>query len=188
MIAWTICEQLSNEYVSPELRNLAILPQPIITKYKRMWAYGNHFRAEDPIRGNTYLTYDSGIACVAATECQSSAADRRPVEAKLKYVWVLRNIIQVNYVYLKINVMVCSSIKPNVAGNPTIKQDDHGFWLIRKGAYQGPREEPYLLPVHASQVNPALNVSDSLIYILFIDFIRSLSLEHGKLTCDNFIL
>lgn len=142
-----------NQYVSPELRNLAVLPQSLVTEYRRMWAYGNHYRVESEAHGNTYVTYDSGIACVATALCQASSSDRRPVEAQLKYVGVLRNIKQVDYVYMKINVMECSWIKPNVAGNPTMRQDEHGFWLIRKGAFQSARSEPFLLPRHASQVS-----------------------------------
>ena len=140
------------EEVTAELRNLSQLPLPWVNEYKRMAAFGNHYRIEDPAVGNTFETYDSGVACVAATLCQASTVDQRPVEADLKYVGVLRRIIQVNYVYRQIIVMECSWIKPNVTGNVTMKQDDHGFWLFRKDAFQGPRVEPYILPVHASQV------------------------------------
>ena len=138
--------------VSPELRHLAQLPKSTVTEHKRMWAYGNHYSAQDPLVGNTYLTYDSGVACIASAVCVASTSDTRPIEADLKYVGVLRKILQVDYVYRKINVMVCDWIKPNVAGNATMKQDSHGFWVIKKGAFQGPRAEPYILPAHASQV------------------------------------
>ena len=143
----------AHEYVSPELRNLAQLPLPTVNEHKRMTAYGNHYRTEDSITGNPFETFDSGVACVAATLCQASALDQRPVEADLKYVGILRRIIQVNYVVLQINVMECSWIKPNLAGNATIKQDESGFWMFKKGAFQGPRGEPYILPIHVSQVN-----------------------------------
>ncbi|KAG0594744.1 hypothetical protein M758_UG105300 [Ceratodon purpureus] len=142
----------NGEQVAPELRNLAHLPRSLVTEYKRMWAYGNHFRAEVATQGNNYLTYDSGVACVATTACQSSFSDTRLVEAQLKYIGVVRNILQVDYLYLKINLLVCSWIKPNVARNPNIKQDTHGFWLIKDGAFEGPRAKPYLLLVHASQI------------------------------------
>ena len=143
----------ANEDVSPELRNLAQLPLPWVYEYKRMWAYGNHYRTEDLGIGNPFVTYDSGVACVASTLCQASSTDQRPVEANLMYVGILRRIIQVNYAFKKINLMECSWIKPNVTGNATIRKDEHGFWLIKKNAFQGPRAEPYILPVHASQVN-----------------------------------
>lgn len=143
---------LENVPVTPELRHMSQLPLSIVTEHHRIWAYGNHFRTEDSILGNTYLSFDSGVACVAATQCQASPADIRLVEAQLKYVGILRKILQLNYVYRKVNVFECSWIKPNILGNQTIKQDSHGFWLVKKGAFQGPRAEPYILPAHASQV------------------------------------
>ena len=146
----------AGEDVSPELRHLSQLPLSTVTEHKKLWAYGNHYGSEDAEMGNTFLTYDSGVACVASTVCLASAADSRPVQADVKYVGELRKILQVNYVYRKWNVMECSWIKPNVSGNPTMRQDSHGFWLIKKGAFQGPRSEPYILPAHASQVRPHL--------------------------------
>lgn len=140
------------EVVSSDLRNLAQFPLTSVFEYKRMWAYGNHFRAEDITIGNTHEGYDSGVAAIVSTECQASTADRRLVQANLKYVGVLRNIIQVNYVSLKVNVMECSWIRPNVTGNATMKTDEHGFSLVKRDAFQGPRAEKYILPAHASQV------------------------------------
>ena len=83
-----------NICVSAELRNLAHLPKPIVEEHGGMSAYGNHFRCEDPIVGNPFQTYDSRVACIASTLCQTSNVDRRPIEANLKYVGILRKIIQ----------------------------------------------------------------------------------------------
>ena len=49
----------SSIVVSPELRHLSQLPLSTVTEYRRMWAFGNHYRTEDMLVGNTYLTYDS---------------------------------------------------------------------------------------------------------------------------------
>ncbi|KAG0573946.1 hypothetical protein KC19_VG223900 [Ceratodon purpureus] len=117
-----------------------------------MYAYANHYRTEDPVEGNPYVTYDSGVACIATTTCRYSATDRRPVQADLKYVGVLRKIIRLDYSVIQINVMSCDCIKPNIVGNPSMRQDPHGFWLIRTGDFQRGNSEPYILPVHASQV------------------------------------
>ena len=143
---------LANEVVSPELRNLSQLPKSIVAEYRTMWAFGNHFRVEDPLMGNQYLTYDSGVACVAATVCQASAADRRPAEATLQYVGILDNIIQLDYIVRQINVLACSWIKPNVMGNPSMRQDSHKFTLIKHVAFQPANAEPYVMPAHVSQV------------------------------------
>lgn len=144
--------QQAGEVIPTELRHLSQMPQSVVMEHRGMWAYGNHYRIEDTLQGNPYLTFDSGVACLATTLCQHSPRDLRPVEAELKYVGILRRIIRVDYVHLKINVMECSWIKPNIAGLRTIKQDEHGFWLIKKDAYQGGNANPYVLPVHTSQV------------------------------------
>lgn len=123
-----------------------------MTEFNAMWAYGSHFRAESELLGNIYISYDSGIAVVALTTCQSSRADRRPVDAALKYVGVVRKIIRITYGTYQVNVMRCSWIKPNVVGNRTMRQDEHGFWLVKKDAFQPRSAEPYILPAHASQV------------------------------------
>lgn len=86
-----------------------------------MYAYANHYRVEDTIEGNPYVTYDSGVACIATTMCEYSATDRRLVQANLKYVGVLRKIIRVDYNVLQVNVMSCDWIKPNMAGNRNIR-------------------------------------------------------------------
>ncbi|KAG0593706.1 hypothetical protein M758_UG012500 [Ceratodon purpureus] len=69
---------------------------------------------------------------------QDSASDMRPVEANLKYVGILRKITQVDYGVAKFNVLSCSWIKPNVAGNRTMRKDEHGFWLVKNNAFKEP--------------------------------------------------
>ena len=144
-----LCE---NESVSSDLRHLSHPPHSTVFEYRSMSAYGNHFRVEDPAQGNPYRTFDSGVACIGVTVCQNSASDRRPVEAHLKYVGIVRNIIQVDYDVLKVNVLSCSWIKPDVAANSTMKQDEHGFWLIKNDAFLRAHVDPYIFPAQASQV------------------------------------
>ena len=168
-----------NVVVSPEVRNLASLPNAEVEEYRGMSAYANHYRIEDPVEGNPYKTYDSGVACIASTLCQFSATDRRPVQANLKYVGVLRKIIRLNYRVLQINVMSCDWIKPNVASNPTMRKDAHGFWLVKRGAYQRANAEPYILPVHASQVISLklkfCSMFNTIVNILLLDAYMSLN-------------
>lgn len=155
----------ANEEVSLEVCYLCQLPSPDVSEFKAMWAYGNHFRAEMPLSGNTFLSYDFGIAVVARTTCQSSTQDQRPVEADLQYVGIVRKIIRVSYATLRVNVMKCSWIKPNLVGNRTIRQDPHGFWLVKKDAFQPPHEDPYILPAHAAQVSFVLSRAFEGIYV-----------------------
>ena len=142
----------ANELVSREVRYLCQLPSPDVVEYNGLNAYGNHFRIEGEVIGNTHVSYDSGVAAVATTTCQSSASDRRPVDAALKYIGVLRKIMVVAYGPLKMNVMKCTWTKPNLVGHCTIKQDSYGFWLVKRDAFLHQNAEPYILPAHASQV------------------------------------
>jgi hypothetical protein len=145
-------QYVNEEVSSRDLYYLVQLPSRDIIEFSAMWAFGNYYRTQDVFVGNPYISYDSSEACVAKVSCHSSTRDRRPLDSRLKYVGVLRNILRVDYAVLKINIMECSWIKPNLAGNRTIFQDAHGFWLVKKDAFQSSMEEPYILPVHASQV------------------------------------
>ena len=33
-----------------------------------------------------------------------------------------------------------------------MKQDSHGFWLIKHGAFEGRKRDPYIFPIHVSQM------------------------------------
>ena len=138
--------------VSWDLRYLSQRPSPRVREYNAIWAYGNHFRAVNPITGNPYESYDSGVASIQAQTCQSSSRDRNPVNANLNYVGVLQKVLRVEYASLKVNVMKCNWIKPNLVGQATMRLDEHGFWLVKHGAFQPHSAEPYVLPAHVSQV------------------------------------
>ena len=118
-----------------------------------MWAYGSHYCCVDEVIGSTHVSFDSGVACIASQTCHASVADRIPIEAALKYISVVRNIIKVDYAALKVNIMKCQWIKPNLVGsNRTMRQDEHRFWLIKDGEFQSHDREPYIMPGHATQV------------------------------------
>ena len=142
------------EQVSHDLRCISQMPDIRATEYPAMYAYGSHYRCLDELFGSTYISFDSGVACTMTQACRASASDRNPVEAPLKYVGVLRNIIKVEYASVKINVMKCQWIKPNLRGpNRTMRRDDHGFWLVKDGEFQAANIEPYIMPEHATQVS-----------------------------------
>lgn len=127
-------------------------PSTRVAEFPMMYAYGSHYRCEDRLLGGTHVSYDSGVASIINQVCMSSRSDRNPVEAQLRYVGVLRKIIRVQYASFKVNIMKCQWIKPNLVGRPTMRKDEHGFWLVKEGVYQGEDDEPYILSTHASQV------------------------------------
>ena len=145
--------QLGIEGANPseDLVTMSRLPSPYVKHHNSMWAYGYHFRAEDEA-ARQYVSFDAGVAAIITQTCRSSRADRHPIEAQLQYVGIIKDILRVDYGHLKFNVLRCSWIKPDLAGEPTIKQDRDGFWLVKHGARQSPEVEPYLMPAHARQV------------------------------------
>ena len=131
---------------------LSELPSKKVVEYSAMHAYGNHYRCESVLYGNRHLSYDLGIAYIAQTTCRASSRDRSPVQADLKFVGVLRNIIQVSYGSITFNVMKCAWIQPNLVGRATMRVDEHRFLLIKRSALKEDSPDPYIMPAHASQV------------------------------------
>jgi hypothetical protein len=74
------------------------------------------------------------------------------VEAHLKYVGVLRKIMSVDFSSLKVNILKCQWYQPDLMGRPTMRVDEYGFWKLKENTFQEVKNEPYLLPAHASQV------------------------------------
>lgn len=142
----------AGEVVPHDLLILSRPPNSQVTEYPSMFAYGNHYRCEDPLLGSTHVSYDSGVASIINQRCRASVNDRNEIDADLKYVGVLRKIMRVVYASLKMNIMKCSWVKPNLVGNPTMRVDEHGFWLARVGVFQQEDVEPYIFPEQASQV------------------------------------
>ena len=143
---------MRGEVVSADLGTLSRLPSPWVKHHNSMWAYGYHFRteAED---GRNNVSFDAGVAAIISQTCQSSRADMNPVEADLQYVGILNDLLTVDYGHLKFNVLKCSWIKSDLQGNPCIRRDIDGFWLVKHAARLNPAVEPYLMPIHARQVS-----------------------------------
>ena len=62
------------------------------------------------------MSVNSGVASIVSQTYRSSIKDRNPVEALLMYVVVVWNIIKVAYACIKVVVMKCQWIKPNLIG------------------------------------------------------------------------
>lgn len=145
----------AGEAVDINLATMTKLPSSEVEHYMSMWAYGFHYRVDEEI-GPNHVTNDSGVAAIITQECRSSLADRRPVEADLLYVGIIKEILQVEYGHILWTTMKCSWIRPQLEGIRTIKRDEHGFWLVKFNARQIPAVEPYILPVHAKQVGSSI--------------------------------
>ena len=104
-----------------DTRFLASPPSLICRCYRKMKAYGNHWRVVDS-RSASYMNYDSGISV-------SEAGDGGRRE---DYVGELHHIIQLNYGSLNtpITLFMCEWKKrTDNMGRSTYKRDGDGFYL-----------------------------------------------------------
>ena len=145
--------------------HLSRKPSTTITHYTAMYAYGNHFRVDDE-RGTSHVLFDSGVVAIITQECRSLRADQSPIHASLQYVDVIKDIFRVDYGHIFFNVIRCSWIKPNMDGNATVREDEHGFWSVKFNARQSAGLEPYMFPCDVSQVwNMWQNTEETLVNV-----------------------
>jgi hypothetical protein len=72
----------------------------------------------------------------------------------LNYVSILK--VVVDYLGFLLVLFRCSWIPKNTRGNATIRQDEHGFWVVNCAHWLPPMLEPYLFPAIVSQVRAPL--------------------------------
>ena len=122
--------QESNDLPNPEedVVCLSQFPSPRTTKYRSMWAFGNHYHvasAEAHMK-----TCDSGIATIFSRPYQLGLCDQNLIVVEVEYVGNLEEIIELNYKGLCIVVLLCKWVRANHRGQQaTIKKDKWGFTL-----------------------------------------------------------
>lgn len=126
-------------------------PSNRATKYRSMWAFGNHLRV---VGVEAHLkTCDSGVAATFHRPCRAGLRDPNPVMADIEYVGHLEEIIELNYGGLCVVVLICSWVKANYRGNAaTIKKDRWGFTVANFARLIPLGPESFALPMHVAQV------------------------------------
>ena len=121
-------EQLQGTNVDADIVDTARGPLHVATTYKSMHAYGNYYRvcsSEQALR-----TTDSGMAATFRQVCRNGIRDSNQVNADMKYVGHIEEILELNYRRHCLVVLVCDFVKANYVGeNATIKKDKWGFTL-----------------------------------------------------------
>ena len=113
------------------------------------------------------VSFDSGVVAIITQECRSSWTDQSPVHASLQYVGVIKDIFRVDYGHIFFNIFRCPWMKPNMDGNATIREDEHGFWSVKFNTRQPADLEPYIFPCDVSQVwNMWQNIEETLVNVL----------------------
>lgn len=136
-----------------ELMALSVPPLKNVCAFKSMTSFGSHYRVELEEAGGSHVTFDVGVAEVAAhTSPPDSSENATRVE--LVRVGVLEDIWVLNYGNLNIVLMVVSWVAKHTEMQPRIRRDTHGFWLANMAARPRDTTNPYILPTLASQVHP----------------------------------
>ena len=139
------------EAIEANVLSLSKPPSELATKYRSMWAFGNHLRVASV---ETHLkTCDSGVAATFRRPCRASLRDRNPVMAEVEYVGQIHEIVELNYGGLCVIVLLCSWIKANYRGsNATMKKDKWGFNLVNFSRPLPFELESFAFPMHVEQV------------------------------------
>lgn len=125
-------------------------PSPMATKYRSMWAFGNHLCVASVEQH--LLTNDSGVVATFFQPCRASLQDTNIVMANLEYVGELHEIIEVNYNGLCVIVLLCKWVKANYKGNnATVKRDKWGFTLANFNSFLPFGSQSFAFPMHIDQ-------------------------------------
>ena len=137
--------------VTEDVMNLSKLPSLYATRYRSMWAFGNHVRVQGV---ETELrTCDSGIATTFHRPCRSGAGDINHVYADIEYVGNVQEIVELNYGGLCVVVLICSWVHANYRGNSaTVKKDQWGFSIANFERMIPLGPESFAFPMHINQV------------------------------------
>ena len=137
--------------VEPDVLALSKQPSELATKYRSMWAFGQHLRVAS---AETQLTTcDSGVGAIFRCPCRAGSRDIHLIMADVEYVGQLQEIVEVNYGGLCVIVLLCKWIKANYRGhNATMKKDRWGFNLANflQPLPFGP--ESFAFPMHVEQI------------------------------------
>jgi hypothetical protein len=97
-------EEDSVENPSEDVIRLSKLPSLRASRYRSMWAFGNHLQVAH------LRTCDSSVAATFLRPCRSGVQDRNPVLASIEYVGNVEEILEVNYGGLFVTVLVCRQV------------------------------------------------------------------------------
>ena len=138
--------------LADELIELHCPPSNLVMSYRRMWAFGCHYRCLD-CGTNPYVSVDHGIAAI--TE-----------DASTLDVGILKDILLVTYGKLSCVVMRGTWMKSTDQWRASVKKDRMGFWsVLYEARAADSRHNPFVFPSQVSQVyfmddelNPAWKV------------------------------
>lgn len=138
-----------------EVKALSCYPSRAICSFRSMYSFGSHYRVEAVEAGARHVTFDAGVAELRVSEEGINGSEQGGV-VDLVRVGTLQDIWVLNYVDLSIVLMVVLWVAKDTDAHPRLRRDPHGFWLANLAAVPRCKEDPYILPVLASQVLQAI--------------------------------
>jgi hypothetical protein len=127
---------------------LCMKPSQRVTRYRKMKAFGNHFRVEDDASVRM-LTYDSGVASVFQVPTDNAT------DVSVNYVGVVKDILKLDYgpMSRSIVLMRCQWVnRLDNRGNPTYIRDDAGFLIVNVRHSLPRMSDPFIFTTQATQV------------------------------------
>lgn len=134
-----------------EVKALSCAPSRKVCSFRSMTSYGSHYRVEADELGTRHVTFDCGVAELRGGEDGINCSGQGGV-VDLVRVGLLKDIWVLNYVEMTVVLMVVSWVAKDTERAPRLKRDPYGFWLANLAARPRCTEQPYILPVLASQV------------------------------------
>lgn len=139
------------ENIEKDVISLLTPPSLLATKYRSMWAFGNHFCVTSVER--EMKTSDSWVVARFSHPCQSGPGNQNPVVAELEYVGTVEEIVELKYGGLSLVVFICAWVRANYHGqNATVKKDKWCFTLATFKSIVPFGRESFAFPMHCEQV------------------------------------
>ena len=123
-------EKESGIVVPEEVEDSSKLPSLRAQRFRSMYAYGYHFWVKSAERSFS-RTCDFGVAVVFHRPYQFGRRDQNPEHAAIEYIGQILEIVELNYGWHSIVLLVCKWMKVNYRDrNATVKKDEWEFTLL----------------------------------------------------------
>lgn len=127
---------------------LCMKPSQRATRYRRMKAFGNHFRVEDDASVHM-LTYGSAVASVFQVSTEDAT------DVSVNYVGVVKDILKLNYGPMSRPIVLMKgqwAKRSDNRGNPTYIHDDARFLIVNVRHNLPMMSDPFIFVAQAAQV------------------------------------
>lgn len=140
------------EDVAQDIQQYAQPPERFAVTYKRMYAFGQHFRVRSAESG--LVTCDSCVLATFSQQLRWGLCNGRLFERVDEYVGYIDEILELDYRNHCTTVFVCDWVRPTTdARSPNMKRDEYGFLMANFNHMDGRvHSNSFAFPMHCQQV------------------------------------